>query len=197
MNKESLQPKYKTEALVHPGPGGQHHLDKGKVGGKPQEPECAKGGSPSIQPAPVVENVAGDGDTARCDGHCWLEEEENRLVSVQRHLRLNRVPYQVFQVVKSRDDEKDPNEEAAVDTVCILEEQVAKMFAKNGKLGGKLIGLVDVQEPSKPFAAPGKEPAPTKAEEHKLHPVSWSLMLMSDINERSTMQKSVQAKVPI
>ena len=81
-------------------------------------------------------------------------------------------------MVKSRDDEKDPNEEAAVDTVCILEEQVAKMFAKNGKLGGKLIGLVDIQEPAKPFAAPGEEPAPTKAEEHKLHPVSWSLLSM-------------------
>ena len=171
MNKESLQPKYETEALVHPGPGGQHHLDKGKVGGKPQEPECAEGSSPSVQPAPVVENVAGNGDTTRRDGHCRLEEEENRLVSVQRHLLLFRVPYQVLHVMKRRDDEKDPNEEAAVDTVCILEEQVTKMFAKNGKLCGKLIGLVDVQEPAKPFAASGKEPPPTKAEEHKLHPL--------------------------
>ena len=88
MNKESLQPEYKTEALVHPGPGGQHHLDKGKVGGKPEEPECAKGSGPSVQPTPVVENVADNGDTTRRDGHCRLEEEEHRLVSVQRHLRL-------------------------------------------------------------------------------------------------------------
>ena len=75
-------------------------------------------------------------------------------------------------MMKGCDDEKDPNEEAAVDAVCILEEQVAKMFAKNCKLGGKLIRLVDVQESAKSFAAPGKEPAPTKAEEHKLHPLS-------------------------
>ena len=186
MNKESLQPKYKTEALVHPGPGGEHHLNKGEVGGKPQEPECAKGSSPSVQPAPVVENVAGNGDATRHDGHCRLEEEEDRLVSVQRHLLLCRVPYQVLQVVKGSDDDKDPNEEAAVDTVCILEEQVAKMFAKDGKLRGELIGLVDVQEPAKPFAAPGKEPPPSKAEEHQLHPLSWSLtsmlfMLMSNL----------------
>jgi len=39
-----------------------------------------------------------------------------------------------------------------------LEEQVAKMFTKNGKLCGKLVGLVDVQEASKPFAAPGEQP---------------------------------------
>ena len=178
MNKESLQPEDKTEALVHPGPGGEDHLNKGEVGGEPEQPESAKGSCPSVQPAPVVENVAGDGDATRCNGHCWLEEEENRLVSVQRHLLLNRVPDQVLQVMQGRDDKKDPNEEAAVDAVCILEEQVAKMFAKHGKLCGELVGLVDVQEPAKPFAASGKQPTPTKAEEHKLHPFSWSLLSM-------------------
>ena len=95
------------------------------------------------------------------------------------------------------DDKKDPNKETTVDAVGILKEQIAKMLSKNGKLGCKFIWLVDVQEPAKPFAASGEQPTPTKAEENKFHPVSWSLMSMSDINKRSTMQKSVQAKVPI
>ena len=86
------------------------------------------------------------------------------------------------------DDKKDPNEETTVDAVGILKEQIAKMLSKNGKLGCKFIWLVDVQEPAKPFAASGEQPTPTKAEEHKLHPLSWSLLsmlflLMSNLNK--------------
>ena len=109
MNKESLQPEDKTEALVHPGPGGEDHLNKGEVGGQPEQPESAKGSRPSVQSAPVVENVTGDGDAACCNGHCRFEEEEDCLVSVQCHLLLHRVPDQVFEVVEACDDKKDPN----------------------------------------------------------------------------------------
>ena len=96
MNKESLQPEDKTESLIHPGPGGEDDLNKGEVGGQPEQPESAKGSRPSVQPAPVVENVTGYSDDASCNGHCRFEEEEDRLVSVQRHFLLNRVPDQVF-----------------------------------------------------------------------------------------------------
>ena len=119
------------------------------------------------------------------------------MISVQRQLLFRRVSDQVLKVVESCDDNKDPDEEAAVDAVGILEKKIAEMSTKHSELGGELIWLVDVQEPAKPFAASGEQPTPTKAEEHKFHPVSWSLMSMSDINKRSTMQKSVQAKVPI
>ena len=68
--------------------GDEHHLHKCQVSSQPQQSEGSKGSRPLVQPAPVVEDVTRDGHAARSNGHRWLEEEENCLVSVQRHLLL-------------------------------------------------------------------------------------------------------------
>lgn len=70
------------------------------------------------------------------------------------------------------------------------------MFAKNCKLCGKLVGLVDVQEASESFAAPGKQPTPTKTEEDKLHPLStWFLDITEVKDECAKKDDSDSIKV--
>ena len=94
------------------------------------------------------------------------------MISVQRQLLFRRVSDQVLKVVESCDDNKDPDEEAAVDAVGILEKKIAEMSTKHSELGGELVWLVDVQEPAETFAASSQQPTPAEAKEQKLNPVS-------------------------
>ena len=75
-------------------------------------------------------------------------------------------------MVESCNDNEDPDEEAAVDAVGILEKKIAEMSSEHSELGGELVWLVDVQEPAEAFAGSSQQPTPAEAKEHKLNPVS-------------------------
>ena len=94
------------------------------------------------------------------------------MISVQRQLLFGRVSDQVLKVVESCNDNEDPDEEAAVDAVGILEKKIAEMSSEHSELGGELVWLVDVQEPAEAFAGSSQQPTPAEAKEHKLNPVS-------------------------
>merc|ERR1719447_1798275 len=92
-----------------------------------------------------------------------FKKKKDRLISVQRQLLFRRVSDQVLKVVESCDDNKDPDEEATVDAVSILEQKIAEMSTKHSELGGELVWLVDVQEPAETFAGSSQQPTPAEA----------------------------------